>query len=245
MRPVNTRRPQFFHLTDMEAVDDAAAREIARTLIDAVEARTTATLVLAGGSTPRSIHARLADRECSPPVPWHLVHLFWGDERCVPPEDNASNFAMAQETLLDRIEIPPENIHPIRGDLPPPEAASRYETELRRHFGDGRPPAFDCVMLGIGADGHTASLFPGDPLIDETEHWVGVTDGSKASPPVPRVSLTLPVLNAARKVVFVVSGAAKRRVVRDIEEHAEDFRRYPAAQINAAGSTLWFIAANS
>ena len=242
---MSRRDPQFLQFDDMEAASEAAAREIARTLIEAVEARSTAAFVLAGGSTPRSIYRRLSDPELSPPVPWPLVHLFWGDERCVPPDNDAGNYAMARSSLLDRIEIPPENVHRILGELPPSEAAARYETELRRHFGDGRPPAFDCVTLGMGADGHTASLFPGDPLVDESERWVGSTDGSKASPPVPRVSLTLPVLNAGRKVVFAVSGEAKRRIVRDIEERVEGSRRYPAARINAAGSTLWFVAAES
>ena len=172
------------------------------------------------------------------------MHLFWGDERCVPPNDAESNYAMARETLLDHIEIPPENVHRVRGELPPPEAAARYEAELRRHFGAGDPPAFDCVMLGMGADGHTASLFPDDPLLDETERWVGVTDGLHAAPPVPRVSLTLPALNAARNVVFAVSGEAKRRVVRDIEEQVEGYRQYPAARVRCAGSTLWFVAAD-
>ena len=240
---MNNRPPQFLHFTDIEAASKAAAREIARTLINAVEARSTATLVLAGGSTPPRIHAHLTDPKLSPSLPWHLVHLFWGDERCVPPNDQASNYAMARATLLDRIEIPPENVHRVYGELPPPEAAVRYEAELRRLYGDGRPPAFDCIMLGMGADGPTASLFPGDPLIDETEHWVGVTDGSQASPPVPRVSLTLPVLNAARKVVFVVSGETKRPVVHDIEDRVEGFQQNPAARIRSAGSTLWFVAA--
>ena len=163
------------------------------------------------------------------------MHLFWGDERCVPPDDAASNYRHGAGDLLDHIEIPPENVHRIQGELPPPEAAALYEAELRRHFGDGKPPDFDCVMLGMGADGHTASLFPGDPLLDETERWAGVTDGLHASPPVPRVSLTLPAFNAARNVVFAVSGEAKRRVVRDIETQVEGFRRYPAARVRGTG----------
>ena len=242
MRRVVTPLPRFLHFPDTEAACEAAAGEIARTLIAAVENRSRATLVLAGGSTPRSIYRRLSDPELSARVPWPLVHLFWGDERCVPPDDPAGNYAMARAALLDRIEIPPENIHRIHGELPPPEAAARYETELRRHFGEGRPPVFDCIMLGMGADGHTASLFPGDPLTDENEHWTGSTDGLKASPPVPRVSLTLPVLNAARKVVFAVSGESKRSVVGVIEERAEGFWQYPAARVRCTGPTLWFVA---
>jgi 6-phosphogluconolactonase len=238
------QRPRFLHFADLETASEAAAREIARTLIDAVETRSTATLVLAGGSTPRSIHAHLAKPALSSLIPWHLVHLFWGDERCVPPDDASSNYAMARATLIDSIEIPQENVHRILGELPPPEAAARYEAELRRHFGDGDPPAFDCVMLGMGADGHTASLFPGDPLLDETERWVGTTDGLDASPPVPRVSLTPPPLNAAREVLFAVSGEAKSRVVRDIEEQIEGFQQYPAARILCAGTTAWFVAAD-
>jgi 6-phosphogluconolactonase len=235
-------RSEFHHFADLEGASAAAAGEIARTLIEAVEDRAGATLVLAGGSTPRWIHERLGDPGTSPPVPWHLVHLFWGDERCVPPDDGASNFAMARSSLIDRIEIPPGNVHRIRGELPPAEAAARYETELRRHFGAGHPPAFDCVVLGMGADGHTASLFPGDPLVDESERWVGWTDGAQASPPVPRVSLTLPAVNAARSAVFVVSGEAKGRVVRDIEEGSERSGHYPAARVGCAGSTTWYVA---
>ncbi len=239
---MDSHDPQFLHFADLKTAGEAAAREIVRTLIGAVEARSTASFVLAGGSTPRSIYAHLAGPELSPSIPWHLVHLFWGDERCVPPNDAASNYGMARATLLDLIEIPPENVHRILGELPPLEAAARYEAELRRHFGDGEPPAFDCVMLGMGTDGHTASLFPGDPLIDETERWIGVADGIQASPPVPRVSMTLPVLNTARKIVFVVSGDAKHRVVREIEKRVVGFQRYPAARVRAAGSTLWYIA---
>jgi len=240
---VDSNDPRYLHFADLETASEAAARSIARTMIEAVKARSSAALALAGGSTPRSIHAHLADPKLSSHIPWHLVHLFWGDERCVPPDDAASNYAMAKATLLDLIEIPPENVHRIHGELPPSEAATLYEAELRRYFGGGRPPDFDCVMLGMGADGHTASLFPGDPLLDETKRWVGVTDGHHAEPPVPRVSLTLPALNAAQNVVFVVSGEAKSRIVRDIEKHAEGFRQYPAAQVRSTGSTLWFVAA--
>ncbi len=242
---MNRHDPRFLHFADMGAVGDAGTREIARSLIEAVEARSTAALVLAGGSTPRSIHARLAERGRTPAIPWSRVHLFWGDERCVPPDDEASNFAFARSTLLDLIDIPAGNVHRIRGELPPAEAAGRYEAELRRHFGDCGPPAFDCVMLGMGADGHTASLFPGDPLVDETKLWVGTTDGLGAAPPVPRVSLTLPVLNAARQVVFAVSGEAKQRVALEIEEQSAGLGHYPAARVRCAGSTLWFVASES
>ena len=236
-------RREFRHFADLAAAAEAAARDVARTLIEAVENRSGATLVLAGGSTPRAIHRCLVDPGMSPRIPWHNVHLFWGDERCVPPDDEASNFAMARSSLIDRIEIPPGNIHRIRGELPPAEAAARYETELTRHFGDGVPPAFDCVMLGMGADGHTASLFPGDELVDESGRWVGWTDGTHALPPVPRVSLTLPALNAARRAIFVVSGKTKGRIVRDIEEGSERSRTYPAARVRCAGSTTWYVAA--
>lgn len=245
MRRVVAPLPRFLHFPDMESAGEAAAGEIARSLIAAVEKRSKAALVLAGGSTPRSIYRRLSDPELSARVPWPLIHLFWGDERCVPPDDPAGNYAMARDALLDRIAIPPENVHRIHGELPPPEAAARYETELRRYFGEGHPPVFDCIILGMGADGHTASLFPGDPLADENEHWTGSTDGRLASPPVPRVSLTLPVLNAARKVVFAVSGESKRNVVGIIEEQAEGFLQYPAARVRCTGSTLWFVAAES
>jgi 6-phosphogluconolactonase len=239
---VDDRRPRFLHFAAMVAASEAAAREIARTLIEAVELRSEAALVVAGGSTPRPIYALLADAEAVPRVPWQRVHVFWGDERCVAPDDENSNYAMVRAALLDRIAIPPDNVHRVCGELPPAAAAARYEAELRRRFGGGRPPVFDCIMLGMGADGHTASLFPGDPLAEETERWVGGAEGRRASPAVPRVSLTLPVLNAARKIVFIVSGEAKRRVVRDIEERAEGSERYPAARVGAADAALWFVA---
>ena len=242
---MDPRESRFHHYSDLDTASEAAARAIARTLINAVKVRSAASLVLAGGSTPRSIHAHLAGPELSPAIPWHLVHLFWGDERCVPPDDATSNYAMAKTPLIDLIEIPLENIHRIHGELPPPEGAALYEADRRRHLGGGGPPAFDCIMLGMGADGHTASLFPGDPLLEETERFVGVTDGRRASPPVPRISLTLPALNGARNVVFAVSGKSKRRVVREIEEQVEGSRRYPAARVRCADSTVWFIAVDN
>jgi 6-phosphogluconolactonase len=135
------------------------------------------------------------------------LQLFWGDERCVPPEDEQSNYRMAREALLDRVGVAPEQVHRWRGeDAQPRRAANQYQAELERHFGAGDLPSFDLVLLGLGPDGHTASLFPNRPSLEERERWT-------LADPVPsqgwRLTLTLPVLSAAREVVFLVAGGEK------------------------------------
>jgi 6-phosphogluconolactonase len=142
-------------------------------------------------------------------VKWDHVHFFWGDERCVPPSHADSNYRLANEALLCSIPIPEVNIHRIPGELPVKEAARNYEVELRRFFGS-TTPRFDLVLLGLGEDGHTASLFPGNPAVREDAHWVAAVSHHEPPPPlVDRVTLTLLVLNAAAHVLFLVSGASK------------------------------------
>ncbi|GAO02397.1 6-phosphogluconolactonase [Anaeromyxobacter sp. PSR-1] len=187
----------------------AAAEEVARRAGEAVAARGRFAVALAGGSTPRALYEVLAD-PAAPwrgRVPWARTEVWFGDERCVPPDHPDSNYRMAREALLDRVA--PAAVHRIEGERPPAEAAARYEAALRRDAEpDGAPPRLDLVLLGLGADGHTASLFPGSPALDERARWV-------AAPFVPavgahRVTLTLPVLERARAIAFLVSGAGKR-----------------------------------
>lgn len=194
-------------------------------------------VALSGGSTPRALYERLAANEMAERIPWEKVHLFWGDERCVPPDHPESNYGLTAAALLSRIPLPAENVHRIRGELPPAEAASLYEAELRAFFGE--TPAFDLVFLGMGEDGHTASLFPGSPALAESVRWAVEVEHTAPPPPlVSRVTLTFQVLNAARRVVFLVTGAAKAGMFAQVWHGAS----FPAAQIRPQdGELLWLV----
>jgi 6-phosphogluconolactonase len=165
-------------------------------------------IALTGGSTPRAAYQRLADMR----LDWSKSTVWWGDERCVPPEDERSNYRLAKEALLDTLSAGPPVVHRIRGELGPVAAADDYEGQLRDQFGDG-VPALDLVLLGMGPDGHVASLFPGQPALAESRRRVVGVEEAGVEPFVPRVTLTLPVLNAAAEVLFLISGAQKAEAV--------------------------------
>ena len=188
-----------------ELLADAVAQHIVTSAAEAISSRGRFTLALAGGSTPRAAYSRLAVGDSRLPTgDWRLFHILWGDERCVPPDDLRSNYRMAKEALLDRVPIPADQIHRIRGEDDPEKAAADYERELRALLGsDG----LDLVLLGLGEDGHTASLFPGQAAVHETTRWVVAVPAPDAT--MWRITLTPAVLNAARNVTFVVSGANK------------------------------------
>lgn len=194
-------------------------------------------VALSGGSTPRALYERLSANDMAERIPWPEVHLFWGDERCVPPDHPDSNYGMTAAALLSRIPLPAENIHRIQSELPPREAAHRYEAEMRAFFGE--IPTFDLVFLGIGEDGHTASLFPGSPALAESVRWAVDVEHTTPPPPlVSRVTLTFGVLNAARRVVFLTSGASKAQIFAQIWRGAD----FPAARIRPQnGQVLWLI----
>jgi 6-phosphogluconolactonase len=173
------------------------------------------TVALAGGSTPRPLYERLAT--CS--FPWTETELFFSDERCVPPDHDASNYRMAREALLSKV---PATVHRMLGETCD---AGAYEEDLSKVFGPGLPQ-FDLVLLGLGEDGHTASLFPGDPALDVTDRWVVRVE----RPDYARLTLTLPVLSAAKAVVFLVSGASKRAAMQQLLAGAD----IPAARVRAS-----------
>jgi 6-phosphogluconolactonase len=189
----------------VRVLDDPAAAA-ADVLIDA--AAGAGQIALAGGSTPRGAYLRAAGAE----VDWSRAVLWFGDDRCVPPDHEHSNYRMVRESLLDRIAGEPPVVRRIEGELGPGEAAERYEAELRSAFGAGLPE-LDLVLLGIGPDAHTASLFPGDAALDERERLAVGVETPGMAPIVPRVTLTLPVLNRARRVVFLVEGEDKAEAV--------------------------------
>lgn len=199
-------------------------------------------IVLAGGSTPRSLYRTLSAPAWASRLPWSRVRFFFGDERCVPPTHADSNYAMAKETLFDPLRIPDQQIARMRGEADPGEAAEAYERAVRQEFvGEPRGvPAFDLVLLGLGDDGHTASLFPGSPALDERARLVVA-----ASAPVgvrQRITMTYSVFNQAKAVVFLVSGAPKAAMVRRILEEGGGDPPLPAARIRPTdGRLMWYL----
>ncbi len=194
---------------------------------------------LSGGSTPRRLYECLADPAIASRFPWKRAHWFWGDERFVPHDDPDSNYLMAREALLSRVPIPPENIHAIPTvGLSPVEAAVAYEATLKRfhqsHILASTRPLFDVTLLGIGEDGHTASLFPEQPALQEKRRWVVAVIGAKSE---ARITLTYSALNSSRDLAFLATGEEKRDVV--ARAQAGD-RMLPATNVHPAGKLHWF-----
>ncbi len=199
------------------------------------------TVALSGGTTPKPAYARLAS-EFRDRLPWANVDCFWSDERCVPPDHPESNFRMANEALLSRVDIPVAHIHRMEGEDPnPPHAGEEYDRELRAYFQirNETPPQFDLMMLGMGGDGHTASLFPGTAALQETRAFAAANYVEKFRG--YRLTLTLPVLNAARRVLFLVSGSDKAAALAKVFG-ANDGDPLPASLVQPKhGSTLWLV----
>ncbi len=215
---------------------------VADALSAAVRARGAASIALAGGNTPRALYRALA-AESGAEAPWPRVHVFWGDERDVPPDDPRSNDRMAREALLDAVPVPATQVHPIPGGTGDAAgAAVAYERTLRAYFGDAGWPAFDLVLLGLGDDGHTASLFPGSAALSERSRWV--VPSTAPVEPRSRLTLTLPVLTHARAIFVVVAGAAKAEPLRRTLAGAPD-AQCPASLLLAgpAPVTWWADAA--
>lgn len=206
---------------------------------DAVRTRGTCSLVLSGGSTPRTLYRLLASQAPSL-IPWACVHVFWGDERYVPPEDPRSNFGMAKETLLDHVSCPAANVHRMPTQFTDADVAARdYERTLRSCF-DGEWPDFDLVLLGLGDDGHTASLFPGSLALAEKTRWVVATQ--VPAEPSLRLTLTLPALIGAAAIYVLVAGSTKALALAHVLDGVGDWIRYPAAGVRlGTGSVIWWV----
>lgn len=221
----------------------AAAELLVERAARAVREAGAFTLVLSGGTTPRELYTRLAEPPFASRIPWSHVQLYWGDERFVPSSHPQSNYRLARETLLVRVPVPEGNVHPMPTDAGTPEQGARaYESTLRGPAGaQGRsPPRFDLVLLGLGADGHTASLFPGGPECAERWSWCVASEAPQGVAVRERITLTLPVLNAARSVLFLVSGVEKRAILKKVLQPAiGEERRLPAQLIRPAGELLW------
>jgi 6-phosphogluconolactonase len=231
-------KPDLRVCTDLADVSRRAAEAVAGAINDAVDTVGGCSIVLAGGNTPRTLYRLLAS-EFRPRIPWANVQVFWGDERYVPREDYRSNYQMAKEALLDHVPCPRANIHPIPTHVSSAEAAARdYERTLRNHFA-GEWPQFDIVLLGVGDDGHTASLFPGSLALAERTRWVVAAHAPVE--PHARLTLTLPALIRARAVFVVVAGATKAEALQHVLEGAGDWIKYPAAGVRLAkGPVIWW-----
>ncbi len=226
-------------VADPAALSRAAADLIAASAAAAVAARGRFTLALSGGNTPRALYQLLA-AEYTRRVPWSSSHLYFGDERCVPPDDADSNYRMADEALLSRIPGLRDHTSRIEGERTPPEAASRYDAVLRRDFPDGT--TFDVALLGIGEDGHTASLFPGSPTLSDLTHWAVATEAPPAMKTRSRVTLTYPMFANARDVVFLCAGKDKRDILAKVLAAAGDpAATYPASRVTARDRLLYLV----
>jgi len=235
--PVEVRR-----LTTPQDLFQAAAEEVIRSATDAVAKRGRFTIALSGGSTPRNLYTLIA-ANASTTLPWNQMFFFWGDERHVPPDSPDSNYRMAKESLLSKVPIPPANIFPVPAENPDAaQVAEVYEQTLRRFFAvaPGEFPRFDLILLGMGPDGHTASLFPETAALQEKSrlvvaNWVEKLGGS-------RITFTLPLLNSARCVAFLVSGTDKAAALHEVLEGNAPADKYPSRLVQPnEGKLIWFV----
>jgi 6-phosphogluconolactonase len=226
---------------DVQADSQAVAQRVAEWLTDlAIQAPDRFTVALSGGSTPKVLYALLAQEPFKSRFPWAKVHWFWGDERWVPKDNSESNYKMVSENMLSKVEIPATNIHDIKTELASPEAtADDYEKVLKEFYGqaqlDSKKPFFDVTFLGLGPDGHTASLFPGTKVLEEKSRWVSSVVGAK---PEPRITLTYPLLDSSKQVAFLVTGKDKAEMLENVLERKPEF---PASHVKPIGKIHWFI----
>jgi 6-phosphogluconolactonase len=215
-----------------------AAVWIAAVIKQTLEKQDRFTLALSGGSTPQKLHGLLSGYPYREEIDWTKVHIFWGDERVVPLEDERNNAKMAFDTLLDKVDVPMQQIHIMRTDIEPAEAAAEYEKVLQKYFGSGGY-TLDLILLGMGDDGHTLSLFPGTPVIHENEKWV--TSLFLDPQNMHRITLTAPFVNRSARVAFLTSGKSKAPALAQVLEGDFDPDHYPAQVIKPMGELHWFV----
>jgi len=230
-------------LPDKEAIFRASADEFVRLAKGAVAAGKRFTVALSGGSTPRGLYELLTTPAYKSQVDWSKVEFFWGDERSVPPDNKDSNYRMAKEALLSKLPIAAQQVHRLQAERSDRDQAARdYQNEIATVFGvspDGPPPAFDLILLGMGPDGHTASLFPHTTALKETKRWVVVNHVAKFN--TDRVTFTTPLLNRASHVTFLAAGADKAAPLFEVLEGPPNSDEYPSQLIQPVGELLWLI----
>lgn len=230
--------PGYERFQSVEAMSEAAARMVVAGMRRPVGDRRLS-LLLSGGSSPARTYELLAGQHRSA-VRWDQVDVFFSDERCVPPTDARNNFAMARDRLLAHVPVPTECVHPIPTVGEPPELAARYDALLRQRFPEPGAPTFDLAIMGMGADGHTASLFPGDPALRETGSWSLAVRAPAGVEVTDRITLTLPILNRSRRVLFIVSGKDKRGVA-DRVMSSSPSPDIPASLVRGLEETTWLL----
>ncbi len=229
--------PDVVILPDPEALANKAAQIFVDSAVEGIRTRNRFSVALSGGSTPLTLYSLLAEEPYRDQIPWSGAHLFWGDERRVPPDSDDSNYYQAHKALISQVPIPAENVHRIAGEMEPAAAARAYDHQLQEFF-CGLHPRFDLVLLGLGEDGHTASLFPRSPAPDE-KLVVAATAFYQDRPP-ERVTLTPKAINTTRHALFLVTGSPKAAIVRAVLEGPKD--RYPAQRIRpTAGQLTWLL----
>lgn len=241
---MSTSTSEIYIAEDIQVLSRRAAEVIAAAIVATLKTKPVFTMVLSGGSTPRSLYSLLAaDDAFKDQIPWENVHFFWGDERHVPPDHNQSNYRMTNETMLSKLAIPCENIHRIRSEISDAgQAAELYEKDISGFFQleAGQLPRFDCVLLGMGSDGHTASLFPQTAALDERERLVVANRVEKFQ--THRITMTLPVLNNAESIIFLVSGGNKAETLKTVLQGKKRSQQFPAQMIAPVhGKLLWII----
>jgi 6-phosphogluconolactonase len=236
-------QPEIQILSNAEELSGAGAKEFVRRAGESADGKASFAVALSGGSTPKSLYALLASEAFREQLPWGKVHFFWGDERPVPPEHPDSNYRMAHDSLLSKVPVPPENVHRIRAEIADArKAADAYEQTLREFFQlrGLQTPCFDLVLLGMGSDGHTASIFPGSAAVHEQERLAVAPWVEKLQ--AYRITLTAPVFNNAACVIFLVSGREKAEALRAVLEGDYQPERFPAQLIRPThGTLLWLV----
>lgn len=226
---------------DSDTLSREAAGYVVRMIQQAIGTRGHCMLALAGGSTPQKLYGLLASKPYRDQIDWPVVEIFWSDERCVPPESDESNYAMARESLLNHVPIPASHVHRMPADLADRDAASQaYTVEMQRVFGRRDVPIFDLIQLGMGPEGHTASLFPHQDSLHEQHRLVMPVTVPK--PPPPRLTFTPPLLNAARHVLFLVTGSDKAEALKAVLEDPYQPDEYPAQVVRPTdGEVTWML----
>lgn len=233
-------KPEIIVTDDPTQLARTGAGIFMTTAKDCVDQNNFFSVAISGGSTPRGMHRMLTEEPYCSGIPWDKIHIFWVDERCVPMDDPANNYGMARRDFLDRIPIPLEQIHLMPGEIAPEEGARKYQEKMEviLQIREEDFPVFDLIFLGMGKDGHTASLFPGKSSVLASERWVVVVKGG--SPDVYRLTLTYDVLNRAKRICFLVSGKEKALIVRTVLENKD--ARLPAQKIQPVqGKLTWLL----
>jgi 6-phosphogluconolactonase len=231
---------QIHHFDDEGSLAQGAAEFVIELGRTAQEGGGVFSLALSGGSTPKATYQRLAVDAARSGLDWDRVRIFWGDERCVPPDDPASNYRMARLAMLDHVPVPESNVFRMACEGDPEQGAIDYEASLREQFGAKSLPRFDLILLGLGPDGHTASLFPGSSALESGGRWVLANYVEKMA--AWRMTLSLEVINGAAAVAFLVQGDEKSGVLRDVVEGSREGASLPAAQIRPQpGELHWFV----